>query len=131
MANKRRGYHTLKIGGKTRTLHFSMNFWSEFTDVLEVPLDKIGSVFEGGIKFSTIRALVYCGLLANDLEEGNDIEYNLYKVGFWLDEIESAQYEKIINSMTESKILGNSLNMGIERNPKTKEGAEGKQKPAP
>ena len=75
--------------------------------------------------------MVYCGLLANDLEEGNDIEYNLYKVGFWLDEIESAQYEKIINSMTESKILGNSLNMGIERNPKTKEGAEGKQKPAP
>ena len=95
MANKRRGYHTLKIGGKTRTLHFSMNFWSEFTDVLEVPLDKIGSVFEGGIKFSTIRALVYCGLLANDLEEGNDIEYNLYKVGFGLMKLNRLNMRKL------------------------------------
>lgn len=130
MANKRRGYHTLKIGGKTRTLHFSMNFWSEFTDVLKVPLDKIGNVFEGGISLSTIRALVYCGLLANDQEEGNDIEYNLYKVGFWLEDLDASQLEKIVSSMTESKILGNSLNMGIERDPKTKEGAEGKPKPA-
>lgn len=130
MANKRRGYHTLKIGGKTRTLHFSMNFWSEFTDVLKVPLDKIGNVFEGGISLSTIRALVYCGLLANDQEEGNDIDYTIYTVGFWLEDLDAAQLEKIVNSMTESKILGNSLNMGIDRNPKTKEGDEGKPKPA-
>jgi len=130
MANKRRGYHTLKIGGKTRTLHFSMNFWSEFTDVLKVPLDKIGNVFEGGISLSTIRALVYCGLLANDQEEGNDIDYTIYTVGFWLEDLDAAQLEKIVNSMTESKILGNSLNMGIEREPKVKQESEGKPKPA-
>ena len=130
MANKRRGYHTLKIGGRIKTLHFSMNFWSEFTDVLKVPLDKIGNVFEGGISLSTIRALVYCGLLANDQEEGNDIDYTIYTVGFWLEDLDASQLEKIVNSMTESKILGNSLNMGIEREPKVKQESEGKQKPA-
>lgn len=130
MANKRRGYHTLKIGGKTRTLHFSMNFWSEFTDVLGVPLDKIGDVFEGGKYLSTLRALVYCGLLAYDLEEGNDIDYTIHKVGFWLDDLEAGHYEKIVSAMTESKILGNDLNMGIDRKQKTKEGVEGKPKPA-
>ena len=50
MANKKRGYYTLKIGGKMRTMHFSMNFWSNFTDELNVSIDKIGDVFNDGIK---------------------------------------------------------------------------------
>lgn len=127
MANKKRGYYTLTIGGQKRTMHFSMNFWSAFTDELNVPLDKIGEVFESGISLSGIRALVYAGLLAYDQEEGNDIDYNLYKVGSWLDEMNAAELEKIIAAMLESKILGNDLNMGIERNPST----EGKQQPTP
>jgi len=31
MANKKRGYYTLKLGNKNRTLHFSMNFWANLT----------------------------------------------------------------------------------------------------
>lgn len=127
MANKKRGYYTLTIGGQKRTMHFSMNFWSAFTDELNVPLDKIGEVFESGISLSGIRALVYAGLLAYDQEEGNDIDYNLFKVGSWLDDMNAAELEKIIAAMLESKILGNDLNMGIERNPST----EGKQQPTP
>lgn len=127
MANKKRGYHTLTIGGQKRTMHFSMNFWSAFTDELNVPLDRIGEVFDGGISLSGIRALVYAGLLAYDQEEGNDIDYNIYKVGAWLDELKAEQLTEVVNAMTESKILGNDLNMGIERNPST----EGKQQPTP
>ena len=41
---KQRGYYTLKIGGKNRTLHFSMNFWATFTDMLDISLDEIGGV---------------------------------------------------------------------------------------
>ena len=41
MANKKRGYYTLTIGGRKRTMHFSMNFWSAFTEELNIPLDKI------------------------------------------------------------------------------------------
>lgn len=127
MANKRRGYYTLKLGGKNRTLHFSMNFWSEFTDTLNIPLDKIGDVFAGGISLSAIRALVYSAIYANDMETGKQVDYNLFTVGAWLEDLEAEELENIVNAMLESKILGNSLNMGIDRNPK----GEGKQKPTP
>jgi hypothetical protein len=122
MANKRRGYYTLKLGGKNRTLHFSMNFWSEFTDTLGIPLDKIGEVFEGGISLSAIRALVYSAMYANDMENGNPVEYNLYTVGAWMEDLDAGELEKIVGAMLESKILGNSLNMGIARDQKPSEG---------
>lgn len=129
MSNKRRGYYALKIGGKNRTMHFSMNFWAGFTDELGVSLDKIGEVFENGLSISTIRALVYSALLAYDQEKGNKIDYTIYTVGAWLDDLDSEELEKIVNALTESKILGNSLNMGIERNPEAD--TEGKEQPTP
>ncbi len=58
MANKKRGYYTLKLGGKMRTMHFSMNFWSNFTEFLQVPLDKIGDAFIVGISIKAIIGLV-------------------------------------------------------------------------
>ena len=130
MANKKRGYYTLNIGGQNRTLHFSMNFWAAFTDELKVPLDKIGDVFEGGLSINGIRALIYAGLLAYDQEEGNLIDYNIFKVGAWLEDLNAAELENIVSAMMESKILGNDLNMGIERNPKPSNNT-GKSKPTP
>ena len=127
MANKKRGYYSLKIGGKIRTLHFSMNFWANFTDLLGISLDGLGKVFENGISITAIRALIYSGLLAYDQEEGNEIDYNEYKVGFWLEDVNQDELIEIVNAMTESKILGTDLNMGIER----KMESEGKSEPTP
>ena len=128
MANKKRGYYTLKIGGKMRTMHFSMNFWANFTEQLNVPLDKIGDVFNGGISIKGIIALIYSGLLANDQEQGTEIDYNQYKVGMWLEDFDAEKLNDIVTSMMESRILGNDLNMGITRNIKktTKPTKEGK-----
>lgn len=67
MANKKRGYYTLNLGGKQRVMHFSMNFWANFTDILDISLEKIGEVFENGVSIKSLRALVYSGLLAYDL----------------------------------------------------------------
>ena len=117
MANKKRGYYTQTLGGRKRTLHFSMNFWANFTDTMNIPLDKIGDVFEGGFSLSAIRALVYSAILAHDQEEGNEIDYNEFKVGAWLEDLTQSDLENIIAAMMESKILGNQLNMGIDRNP--------------
>jgi hypothetical protein len=128
MANKKRGYYTTVLGGSERTLHFSMNFWANFTEIMNVPLDKIGDLFSGGISISAIRALVYSALLAYDQEEGNEIAYNQFKVGSWLEDINQDELEKMIGAMMESRILGNDLNMGIERNPSQPK-TEGKPKP--
>ena len=80
MANRKRGYYTLKLGGKNRTLHFSMNFWANFTEGLEISLDQIGDVFKDGLSLTDIRLPIYSALLANDQENGNDVDYNQYNV---------------------------------------------------
>jgi hypothetical protein len=118
MANKKRGYYSLMIGEKNRTLHFSMNFWAAFTDELNISLDQIDKVFSSSLNLNTIRALVYAGLLAYDQEEGNEIDYNIYKVGAWLDDVNTEQFNEMINTLTESRILGNDLNGGISRTAK-------------
>jgi len=124
MATRKRGYYTLKLDGKNRTMHFSMNFWANFTDQLGISLDQIGSAFEKGITISTLRAIIYSGLLAYDQEEGNEVDYNEFKVGAWLEDVDASMLEDIVAAMFESKILGNDLNMGIQRNVKrtTKQG---------
>ena len=118
MANKKRGYYTIKLGGKNRTMHFSMNFWCNFTDMLNIELNQLAEIFTKGFNMSTIRALVYSALLANDQEKGNEIDYNEFTVGLWLEDFTAEQLQDIIESMTQSRILGNDLNMGIDRNVK-------------
>ena len=76
--------------------------------------------FENGVSIKSLRALVYSGLLAYDQEEGNEPDYNEFQVGNWLEDVDEKMLTEMIDSMMESKILGNQLNMGIERNPQTK-----------
>ena len=117
--NKKRGYYTFEIGGKKRTLHFSMNFWANFTDELGISLDEIGDIFGKGISLITLRALFHSAILAFDQEEKNPIDYDIYDVGSWLEDVDASKIEEIVQAMTESRILGNDLNQGIERNRKT------------
>ena len=110
MTNKKRGYIDIKVGNKNRTLHFSMNFWSEFTEQLGISLADIGGAFQNVISIKGLRALVYYAILANDQEKGNEIDYNLFTVGAWLDELDAEKINEIVEVMLQSKILGNSLN---------------------
>ena len=105
-------------------MHFSMNFWANFTDLLNISLEDLGKVFENGVSIKAIRALIYSGLLANDQEQNNEIDYNEYTVGMWLEDFDADKLDEIVNAMLESRILGNNLNAGIDRNIKqtTKKG---------
>lgn len=124
--NSKRGYYTANLGGEDRVMRFNMNFWAEFCDTLNIKLEEIGDVFDGGVSLSAIRALIYSGLVTFDRENNKVIDYNIYTVGSWLDDMEADQLTGIVNAMMQSKILGNDLNVGIERNPP----AEKKTKPA-
>ena len=68
MANKQKGYIDIKVGGKKRTLHFSMNFWSEFTEQMGISLQDIGNVFQNGISLKGLRALIYSAILEKEQE---------------------------------------------------------------
>ena len=120
MANKQKGYIDIVVGGKKRTLHFSMNFWSEFTEQLGVSLQDIGQVFENGISLKGLRALIYSAILANDQEQENEIDYNIFTVGTWLDDLETDKINAIVQTMMQSKILGNSLNAEVDKTGKPK-----------
>ena len=124
---KQRGYYNLVIGGEERTMHFSMNFWINFTDALDVSIDEVGNIFQNGIKLSVLRTLLYSALLAHDQEQGIKPSYSEFTVGEWLSDLEATEVEKIITAMTESRILGNDLNVGIERNPTETETPKKKQ----
>ena len=117
---KIKGYYSLELGGKKRTLHFSMNFWAALTEELGVSLQELDKVFNNEMALSSVRAIVYCGLLAYDQEEGNEINYNKFKVGSWLEDMTQDQSNEMIQSLTESKILGNSMNAGMKRNTQKK-----------
>ena len=118
---KQRGYYKIDIGGRERTMHFSMNFWINFTDDLNIGIDQIGEIFSTGIKLSSIRSLIYSALLAHEQEQGNEPDFNKFEVGKWLSDIDADEIQKIVQAMTESRLLGNDLNVGIERNPDQKE----------
>ena len=121
---KQRGYYKVKLGGKQRTLHFSMNFWANFTDIMGISLEAIGEVFSSGVSIKAIRSLIYAAMLANDQEQGNEIDYNEFQVGMWIEDITAEELENIISAMGESRILGNDMNLGIERNPEPKKGGK-------
>jgi hypothetical protein len=129
MANRRRGYYTLKLGGKNRTLHFSMNFWANFTEAQGVTLDQIGQIFSQGLSLSAIRDLIYSALLANDQENNNEIEYNKFTVGAWLEDLTGDQLNDIVAALLETKLLGNDLNMGVKRNVQASTKQQKKTKP--
>jgi len=112
---EKRGYYTLDIGGKKRTLHFSMNFWATFTDIMEISLDELGTLFIKGVSLKAIINIVYVGILTYDQENKKEIDYNNFDVGSWLENVTAEEIEKIVQTMTESRILGNDLNAGLDR----------------
>jgi hypothetical protein len=114
--NKRRGYCQLDLGGKIRTLHFSMNFWAAFEEASGFKISEVDKVFGSGLSMATMRDLVYAGIIAYDQENNNEIDYNKFSVGAWMDDIDQKSLETIINTLMESRVLGNDLNAGVRRN---------------
>tara|TARA_R110000751_G_scaffold53310_1_gene115558 strand:+ start:632 stop:1006 length:375 start_codon:yes stop_codon:yes gene_type:complete len=116
--NTKKGFYTIKLGGVSRTLHFSMNFWVELTEHLDISLQELGEAFGDKMALSGIRGIIYCGMLAYDKENGNEIKYNVYDVGNWLEDLNQEDVGNIMRVMTETKVLGNQLNAGVERTQK-------------
>jgi hypothetical protein len=114
--NQKRGYCQLNIGGKMRTLHFSMNFWAAFEQASGYSISEIDKVFGSGLSLSSMRALVYSGLLAYDQENNNEIDYTIYSVGDWMEDVDQSALTLLVETLMQSRILGNDLNAGVRRN---------------
>lgn len=116
METKKRGYCQLTLGGVDRTLHFSMNFWAIFEECTGYSLTEIDKVFSDKLSVSTLRSLIYAGCKAYDLENKNQVDYDIYDAGNWLEDVSIDHLTLITDTMVESRILGNDLNAGVRRN---------------
>ncbi len=121
MKNIKDGYFTIKRGeGKGKKLHFSMNCWAELKEetgkgIIEWTEDyDKGGVIEQALHIGDI---VYASAKAYDLEEGNEIDYNLYKARSWVDSFNEDDSADFVKALT----WGISPNLGKPT---------GKQKPA-
>ena len=82
--NKLRGYCQLELGGKTRTLHFSMNYWAVMEEVTGLTIQELSALMTSGLSITNVRNMVYSAIKTYDLEQGNEIDYTIYSVGMWL-----------------------------------------------
>ena len=48
------------------------------------------------------KALVYAGLMAYDQEQGNQIDYNVYKVRDWMDGMDAEGFKRLVEVIGEA-----------------------------
>ena len=77
---------------------------------------------KGAFQLLRFAPLFVLRLLANEQEQGNEIDFTIFKVGTWLDDLDASELESIVEAMTESKILGNDLNAYKTQRHKINEG---------
>lgn len=119
MKNKKRGYYEIKVADKEIVGHFSINFWSLLEEKHKLSsLDATIAFMGEGINLSKTRDLVYLSTIAYSLgKEGVEPAFkNEYECGDFMDEyFTTDDYTEVIEAFMQSKVLGNPLNMGIER----------------
>ena len=85
--NELQGYFHFPIGNKeVKIQHFSMNFVYLLGDIVDSDLaewlkslDKAENNHQG----LAISQIIFAGMAAYDQEEGNEVDYNIYKVRDW------------------------------------------------
>ena len=126
---KKRGYYTITIGkseesdGVELTGHFSNNFWALFEEYENLnSLEECFAALANGIGISKTRQLIYCSVKAHCLLKELPMPFkNIYELGELMDDFSEDQFVEVMSALSESKVLGNELNLGIERNPTVSE----------
>ena len=99
------GYYKLKTKDGDKWLHFSRLFISKIKEVSGKNIVEFGSYVSSldeslnwQDQFDAITDLSMAAMLAHDEKEGNDIDYDLYKVGEWLYEA-TEKDDKVISDI--------------------------------
>jgi len=80
----------IKIGGKNRPFIFGTNASAILKDETGIGLQDLGNkLIEGGNDLGFIRDLFWACLQAGEYIEGEGKEINKYKVGQWIDQMDS------------------------------------------
>lgn len=102
-----RGYYDFPLpDGKTKTLHFSMNFIINLEDLTEMDLvrwsDEINKKKDNVTEqWNTMVDIVYAAMWADDQEKGNEPDYNIYTVRDWVWEAQRND-ERVMKEIVET-----------------------------
>lgn len=110
--NKQSGFVSKKINGKDVGFKFGTNAFALVSEMRGVELDELDKVL-GSV--SGIRDLIYCAAKAHLLAKGEDVYFNEFTVGDWLDDMAQKDYEDIIGALDHTKVLGNKLTPDEEK----------------
>lgn len=110
-----RGILDLKIGGKIRQLKFGMNFWRLLSKEFNVEIEGLSAIMTKDFGIEGLLKIVFCALQSGTTANKEVIDYDINDVADWSDEFEEDTIVKITEIMAKSRILGNSMNMGLSR----------------
>lgn len=91
-----RGEVEVSIGGKPRLLKFGTNQLAIFTQMHKVDLS------EADFGMHHLRDLIYSALVAGAKKQKQDVDFDEWTVGEWIDDLPDEDLQKIVDSFTNS-----------------------------
>lgn len=113
--NQFKGICEITIGGEKRSLVFNMNTYAIFCEKMDIDISEFGDVFLDGRKLKATIALIWAGLASYAERDGSDT-LTYHEVADVMDEIEEADYTKVLDTLVKSRELKNKVNNGLKRN---------------
>jgi len=91
-----RGEIEVSIGGKPRLVKFGTNQLAIFTQMHKVDLS------EADFGMHHLRDLIYSALVAGAKKQKQEVDFDEWEVGEWIDELPDEELQKIVDSFTNS-----------------------------
>ncbi len=93
----------ITIGGRKRPLRFGFNAIAEFCDEAGLSLSDLSGLDERRVKVSTVRALFYAGLKDGARKEKREVDFDLFDVGDWMEDLSDAEAAKVWKHFAEAQ----------------------------
>lgn len=95
---------TIEIGGKQRKLYYGLNSLEVFST--EMGIKDLTTITQEVRTLKGVKTLIYALAYVGDIIDGNEIDYNIMDVGFWIDNLSQADLNIIISKFYDANILG-------------------------
>lgn len=91
-----RGEVEVSIGGKPRLVKFGINQLAIFTQKHNIQLSDVSFGME------QIRDLIWSALVAGAKKQGQEVDFDEWTVGEWIDDMDETEFNKIIDTLNKS-----------------------------
>lgn len=101
MMNILRGEIEVELGGRKRLVKFGLNQMAIYTQKHRIDLSEMTTI---GV--AEIRDLIWSGLVAGAKKNGEEIDFDEWQVGDWLEEMEQTEYDAVMQTFQKAMPSG-------------------------